>query len=98
MNKKEKDTQKALGLLKRWDVYVRFGKDSYYTIYEEEALTREEASIQTQEKIKKYLCKIESVLIIKRKQNYKICFIAEFGNSIPDTGIYGHVRVKLDDI
>jgi hypothetical protein len=67
MDKTEKEVQKALGLIHKWDVYVRFQKDSFYTIYEIEATTKKEAREIVYEKIRALGCKIKKI------PNLRIC-------------------------
>lgn len=58
MNKTEYRVQKALGLIYNWDIYVRFQKDSFYTIYQIEAPTKDIALALGYEIIFKQTCKI----------------------------------------
>jgi len=43
MTKKEREIQKALGLMHKWDIYVKFKGDSFYTIYIVNAPTKNAA-------------------------------------------------------
>lgn len=58
MNKAEYEVQKALGLMHEWDVFARFQKDSFYTVYEVEAPTKDIALALGYEIILKQGCKI----------------------------------------
>lgn len=58
MNETEYKVQKALGLIYKWEVYVRFQKDPFYTIYEVDAPTQNIALALGHEIILKQGCKI----------------------------------------